>query len=269
MYSLFEKYEDMICEREGVLYVLRSRLCDSAYRVYLAPMGEKKRLRQAFETIFEDAKAYQAKVKFVTLTETYKNDLEELYPGRFSFEEKRDLAEYIYTTESMSTFLGGKLAKRRKEVHQFWRIYGDRASVAQITKADFPEILSFQKKWMQQNSESHDRQALEREERTIQKQLEHYDELRLSGVVMRIDDEVRGYGYGCRLGKEYYDALIEKGDRQIEHSYKVLRQESVKQCAMDCKYVNLEEDIGIIGLRNLKNAYQPAFLLLKFVAIEE
>jgi hypothetical protein len=168
----------------------------------------------------------------------------------------------------MSTFSGGKLAKRRKEVHQFWRIYGERAAVTKITKADFPEILKFQKKWMTQNCETHDRQALEREERTIKKQLEFYDELGLSGVVMRIDNEVCGYGYGCRLGKDYYDALIEKGDRQIAHSYKVLRQESVKQCAMDCTYVNLEEDVGIIGLRNLKQAYQPTFLINKFVATE-
>ena len=45
MYSLWEKYEDCVCEGDGFLYTLRRRLCDETYRVYLAPLGGARRPR--------------------------------------------------------------------------------------------------------------------------------------------------------------------------------------------------------------------------------
>lgn len=267
MYSLAEKYGDAVCERDGVLYTLRSRLCDKDFRVYLVPMGAGN-LKEAFLNILSDAKRYGKRAKFFTLTEKYADFLKEELPSRFTIEEDRDLAEYIYQTEIMSTFSGGKLKKRRSEVNTFWNIYGKRASVTKITPEDFPGLLEFEKKWLEQNKETHDVEALEREGRMIEKQMAHFDALHLSGVVLRIDGAVAGFGYGTKLSDTYYDAIIEKGDRNVPNVYKVLRQESVKQCAMDQTYVNMEEDVGISGLRALKYAYKPEFLLHKYIATE-
>lgn len=267
LFSLSEKYGDCVCERDGFLYILRSRLCGDGWRVYLSPMGEGD-LRAAYEAILDDARSHGVKAKFVTLTRSHRDFLEQAFPGQFDFEENRDLAEYIYRTEIMATLPGGKLAKRRKEAHQFWNTYGGRATVERITPADFGEILEFEKRWLDQNREDHDMASLEREARAIRLQIEHFDELKLSGVVLRLDGEVRGYGYGVRLSDLYYDALIEKGDKDLVYAYRVLRVESVRRCAMDCKYVNLEEDLGIPGLRALKNAYQPEFLMDKYVVTQ-
>lgn len=267
MYSLAEKYGDAVCEREGMLYTLRSRLCDDDFRVYLAPMGHGH-LKDAFLNIISDAKSYGKRVKFYSLTEKYADVLKEEFPCRFDIEEDRELAEYIYRTESMSTFSGRKLRKRRSEVNTFWNIYGDRASVTKIEPGDFSDILEFEGKWLEKNKETHDMEALGREARMIELQLAHFQELHLSGIVLRIDGVVAGFGYGTKLSEDYYDAIIEKGDRDVHNVYKVLRQESVKQCAMDCTYVNMEEDVGILGLRALKYAYKPEFLLHKYIAVE-
>lgn len=267
MYSLAEKYGDAVCERDGMLYTLRSRLCDKDFRVYLAPLGEGN-LKEAFLNILSDAKRYGKRAKFFTLTEKYADFLKEEFPSRFIIEEDRNLAEYVYRTESMSAFPGPKLKKRRLEVNKFWEIYGESASVTKIAPEDFPDLLEFERKWLKQNKETHDMDALEREGRMIEMQLAHFDALHLSGVVLRIDGAVAGFGYGTKLNDTYYDAIIEKGDRDVKHIYKVLRQESVKQCAMDCTYVNLEEDVGVPGLRALKYAYRPEFLLNKYIAME-
>lgn len=267
MYSLFEKYGDCICEKDGFLYVLRSHLCDETYRVYLAPMGAGD-LFTAFRTIFEDAHAYHKKVKFFTLTEETSKYLQNKFPGQFQISEDIDLAEYIYTCDSMGSFAGSKLSKMRWEVNRFWKLFGDRAKVSVIQESDFADILDYEQMWLEQNLKTHDMEALLREARTIKKQIDHYRKLQLSGVVIRIDGVVRGYGYGTRLSEEYYDALIEKGDRDIPHIYKVLRQESVKKCAMDCTYVNMEEDVGVPGLRAIKSSYHPEFMIRKYIAIE-
>ena len=41
MYLLSHKYGDSFCERDGYLYVLRSKLCRDGERVYLFPMGDR------------------------------------------------------------------------------------------------------------------------------------------------------------------------------------------------------------------------------------
>lgn len=267
MASLEEKYGDSICMRDGFMYTLRSRLCDDEYRVYLAPLGSGD-VAEAFRRIFADAESFGKKVKFVTLTQKYAIRLQEAFPDRFDIVEERDLAEYMYRSEKMGFFPGGMLKKRRNEVNAFWAKYGDRAAVTRITPEDHEDILAFEHRWLTENLESHDGQALAREERMIKAQLMYFDLMRLSGIVLRIDGEVHGFGYGTRLSDSCYDAIVEKGDRAIPHIYKVLRQEAVKQCALDCDWVNAEEDLGIEGLRLLKYSYQPEFLLRKFIATE-
>ena len=267
MVSQAEKYGDSVCIRDGFLYTLRSRLCDEAYRVYLAPLGEGD-LRSAFGSVLADAAALGKKTKFVSLTERTAAALEEAYPGRFDCVEDRDLAEYMYPAQVMGAFSGHALMKRRREVHAFWRMYGTRAVVSRIRPEDAADVLSFEQKWLAQNKETHDMHALEREERMIEFQMTRFDTLRLSGVILRIDGAIAGFGYGTHLSSRFYDAIVEKGDRQVPNIYKVLRQESVRQCAMDCAYVNMEEDVGVPGLRALKYAYQPAYLLRKFIVTE-
>lgn len=268
MFSLYEKYGDAICEQDGFLYVLREHLCHDDVRVYLAPMGDGDR-KEAFEMILEDAHSHHAVVEFQTLTETASRFLEEHFPGKFQMTESRDYAEYIYSTEKIAAFSGAKLRNKRTEINRFYREYGDRVSVTGIRKEDFPEILDFEKKWLWQNREDHDSCALEREARAIDLQLEHFDALHLSGIVVRIDGIVHGYSYGTPLSDSYYDALIEKGNRDIPNIYRVLFRESVKQCALSHTYVNREEDVGVMGLREVKLSYRPEILLKKYIVREK
>ena len=267
MASLEEKYGDAVCVRDGFMFTLRSRLCDQRYRVYLAPLGSGD-LKTAFSRVFEDAAVDGKKVRFVTLTEKYAVRLEAAFPGRFDIVENRDLAEYMYLSRKMGFFPGGALKKRRNEVNAFWARYGERASVTRINAAVHEDILRFEFRWLAENTETHDMVSLTREARMIEAQLMYFDVMRLSGIVLRIDGTVHGFGYGTRLSDAFYDAIVEKGDRSIPHIYKVLRQEAVKQCALDCVWVNAEEDLGIQGLRDLKYAYQPDFLLRKYIATE-
>ena len=268
MVSLAEKYGDCVCIRDDTLFTLRKNLCDETFRVYLAPLGSGDP-QKAYGQILSDAAAYGKRARFLTLTERAADELRAAYPDRFEISEDRDLAEYFYHTAQMGTFSGSDLRKRRGEIHTFWHRYGDRATVVPITAADVNDILAFEDAWLEQNKETHDGDALEREARMIELQMRLFTPLHLSGVVVRIDGEVKGFGYGTKLSGQFYDAIAEKGDKAVPYIYRVLRQESVKQCAMDCAYVNMEEDVGVPGLRALKLAYRPAYLLKKFAATEK
>lgn len=266
MYSLREKYKDMVCELDGALYTLRSNLCDDEHRVYLAPLTGGD-MNEAFGRIISDAASYGKKASFISLTEKCAGELEQYYPGMFDICEDRDLAEYMYRTDIMSEFAGSALRKRRAEVNTFRNKYGSRAVASAITEDDLDEVISFEHDWMAANRESHDAVALDRDERMIRDQLSHFDELKLFGVILRIDGKMVGFSYGTLLNDDVYDVIVEKADRDIPHSYKALRQISAKQCAGVCSYINYEEDVGVPGLRSMKTAYKPEYLLRKFTAI--
>ncbi len=266
MYSLSEKYADMVCEIDGVLYTLRSNLCDDTHRVYLAPMTDHD-IKNAFSRIIEDAGSYNKKASFITLTEKYARELENSFPGMFDIREERDLAEYIYKADIMSGFLGSDLRKRRAEVNTFYNKYGERAAISEISKDDLDELLEFERKWMSINRETHDSDALDRDARMIEKQFSVFDELGLFGVILRVDGVIAGFAYGVKLNDEVYDVIVEKADRDIPHAYKALRMASAKQCSETCSFINYEEDVGIPGLRYMKTSYKPEYLLRKFTAI--
>ena len=267
MWSLGEKYGDAVCVSDGFLYTLRSRLCDADFRVYLAPLGPGD-MAGAYRRIVDDAHAHGQRVKFLTLTERASGALDAALPGRFDIVEDRDLAEYICKTEVVANFPGHAMERKRTEVHAFWRAYGDRATVTPIAPRDVEEVLAFEAKWVAQNEETHDVNALRREQRMIERQMRNLDALHIAGIALRIDGRVHGFAYGTPLSARFYDAIVEKGDKDIPHIYRVLRMESARQCAGSCEYFNLEEDVGVEGLRSMKLAYQPEFLLRKFVATE-
>ncbi len=266
MFSLREKYGDSYCEQDGFLFVLRKNLSDDYIRVYLAPIGEGD-WRKAFETIAADAAAYGARMCFMALTEKLAAQLEEVFPGRFLLREDRNMAEYIYDSRIMGAFEGSELRKRRAEVRTFWNTFGDRARVEPIVPDMFPAIMQFEKEWVTANKETHDMDALERDIRSVDLQLEHFEELRLYGIVLLLDERIVGMAYGVNLG-DTYDVIVEKADRSVPHVYKVLRSESAKRVAEECPWTNMEEDVGVPGLRALKLAYKPAYLLCKSVATE-
>ena len=267
MYSLYEKYGDSTCIRDGFLFTLRSRLCDDRYRVYLAPLGEGD-LKKAYATILADAADHGKKAKFFTLTKRHADFLEGNFPGVFEYYNDRDLAEYIFSFETMSTFPGKFHARRRTEIRSYWRDFGDRTGVFPITGDDLEEVVSFACKWLTDNAESHDEEALNREMICIRKQIENYDILKLTGTLIRVDGAVAAFCYGTALSDDCYDVLIEKGDRQYPGIYRVLRQESTKLNVPGMKYINFEEDVGVEGLRRLKESYGPEYMIEKYVVTQ-
>ena len=73
----------------------------------------------------------------------------------------------------------------------------------------------------------------------------------------------------CQFAILQYDIMIEKGVRDIPGVYRVLRAEDTKLRAASFAYMNYEEDVGVPGLRQLKESYGPARLLTKYVMTEQ
>jgi hypothetical protein len=267
MYCWGAKYDYTVCEEDNWLYICREKLSSKQYRTYLMPMGGGDKA-EAIRRLQDDARSHGAKVRLETVTENIKNTLEKDCPGVFQASENRDYAEYIYTAEKLAYLPGKEMASKRKDTNSFWRDYDGRVNIKKMTGAAIDETIAYQEKWLKTRLCEEDRIQLELENEAIIRGLENFDKLGLSGIMLYVDNELRGYAYGSKLSDDCYDVIIEKGDREIDNIYRVLNMEIVRRCCTGITYINREEDLGVPGLRKAKLSYKPDILLEKYVLTE-
>lgn len=265
IYSLREKYDTELYLTGNAAF-LRS-LSRTPGRVdYFAPLCPADRFADALTCIEQFAAADGRPYAFFGLTAEQAAALDTYVPRRYRITEDRDWAEYLYDVQPLATLEGSGLKQKRKEARQCRNHLGDRLTVEPLQAQHTDEVLSFQHKWLAAHDETGEDASLAGENRAIEIAMAEYDALGLSGVIVRIDGEIAGYSYGCAIGRDTYDILVQKADAEVKFLYRVVFQESVRLCAQGFRYINAEEDIGIAGLRALKLSYRPAFLLGKYRA---
>ena len=269
-FCMNSKYGDMFCEQDRYLYVLRNKLCTSGNRVYLFPMGSRDndKIKDAIDTIISDAHENNAKVEFNSITEDAKNKLVELYRDKFIIEERRDLYEYIYNVTDLAYLKGSKYYNKRNEVSSFLRKYEGHLDIRKISSDDIGNIKTLSKAWLGNDDNRMENVQLQIENQALNIVFDNYEELGIIGLVIYVDKDLAGFIVGIKLNDKYVDAMIEKGNVNYKGVYKVLNKEFSRICCEEQEYVNLEEDLGVEGLRNMKLLYHPSHYIKKFVAKE-
>ena len=85
----------------------------------------------------------------------------------------------------------------------------------------------------------------------------------MSGAVLRAEGEI----IGLTLGEIYKDTVIvhtEKALKEVAGAYQTLALGYQKMMPDTVKYINREEDMGLMGLRRSKLSYSPIRLDYKY-----
>lgn len=90
-----------------------------------------------------------------------------------------------------------------------------------------------------------------------------FEELHLTGGVLRIDGKVVAFTIGEPICEDTYVVHIEKAYADVQGAYTMINQQFVEHECMNYKYVNREDDTGAEGLRKAKLSYRPAFMVEK------
>lgn len=267
LFSLQDKYGTEVCIIEGRLF-LRSRRRTPGRVDYFAPLCAAEHFAESVAAVEASAADEGLPYALFGLTEQNVEALRRIAPGRYLIEEQRDWAEYIYDTRSLATLEGSALKQKRKDARICRKTYGERLTTEPLTAQNAADAWVFQQEWYAYHQNGGEAgEQLAAEHRAIRCALTHYTALGLTGVLLRLEGRVVGYSYGCPVGGQTYDILVQKAAPDVKYLYRVVFQETVRQCAMDCAYVNAEEDIGLEGLRKLKLSYHPLLLLRKFNAV--
>ena len=88
--------------------------------------------------------------------------------------------------------------------------------------------------------------------------------LGLTGGALLIDQAMKGFVLGSALNAETASIHFMYGDPSLQGTSQILLWEACNKTFSKFAYVNLEQDLGIPGLRKAKLSYSPHKLEKKF-----
>ena len=197
------------------------------------------------------------------ITPQCREHLEAVSPGAFTFLEDEGNADYIYLRERLVSLSGKSLQSKRNHINKFEKLYPD-YSYEPITKDDCAECLAVEQEWLRQHGTEEDE---DKEQEVIQRLFDHFDELGLSGGILRVAGQVVAFTLGSPINETTFGVHIEKANRDYDGSYTMINKLFASTIPEQYVYVNREEDLGLEGLRKAKLSYKPETILPKIAAV--
>lgn len=235
--------------------------------VFSFPVGDGD-LKTVIDKLIKYSKENNFEFK-MALSEEMANDLESEVLEKFDIEYDRDLADYIYNSQSLSTLSGKKLHSKRNHINKFNNLYD--WEYEEINEQNTQECVDMLKDWCHDNMCLEDESMFE-EVCVVRKALAFKDDLGLDGGLLRVktdenpNGKVVAFSLGEAVSDDTYVVHFEKADSTIEGAYTAINQQFVKHFALNYDYVNREDDAGSEGLRKAKLSYKPVKLLEKGIA---
>ena len=220
---------------------------------YCLPSG--KNVRGAVEAVFADAKEKNERVCFGYLSQSERDALEAMYPGRFEFERSDTTQDYIYYSGDLAYLAGKKYHSKRNHISKFFRTY-DNAVVRSITPENTGDALAVVKLWCEENGIDRETYA---EYYVILEALNNLREFEMRGIILYVGNKPVAMTLGSEISPVCFDVNFEKALTAYDGSYAVINNEFAKRLTA-YTYINREEDLGLEGLRKSKLSYHPAII---------
>ena len=180
---------------------------------------------------------------------------------KFEFKEDPAFADYIYSVDKLINLKGKKLQKKKNLISQFVRGYPEYKTL-KLEKGYFDECFNLAEKWC--ISKNCEKVGFSHEKSALGKALNNYDALELEGLTVFIENQMIAFSIFSKMNDEMYDVHFEKFSNDIKGAGQIINFETVKYLSGKCKFVNREQDLGIEGLRQAKQSYDPELVLLTY-----
>lgn len=179
----------------------------------------------------------------------------------FEIKEDSNNADYLYRTEDLIALKGGKYDGKRNLIKKF-RLNNTYEYVS-MNAGNSDECLKFEDKWC--TIKNCDRiEGLNNERRAIGEMTAHYFDFELIGGMIKIQGNISAIALAQRLNPDTLVMHVLKAPPNVAGLYQAMLQEFLAHEARGFSYVNLEQDLGIEGLRKSKQSYHPVEMIKKY-----
>ena len=222
------------------------------------PMGSPN--RDLLRDVLELAKKEGATYPFGVIDEQTKTWIVQMYPT-IKFQEHRDYFDYVYRSSDLAELPGSKYGKIRNRLNKFINNYS--YTTEAISEENMKEIQEFLQRWCLWKDCDSDI-ILENEKKAILYSIKHFFDLKLSGIAIRINDQIEAIAVYEHMNPNTAVVHYEKGSPDYDGIYKAINMETAKILQHQVSFIDREEDMGIPGLRQAKLAYRPHHLVKVF-----
>ena len=236
--------------------------------IYPYPIGDGDK-KAVIEAIIQDSRKRGIPCRLSGLTDSDREELERLFPGKFRLRAERDDYDYVYDINDLADLRGRKFQKKRNHVNRFRTehpdcqalpLQGDLLLAAREMVAD----------WYAERVLSDPQGDYLLESIAIGRAFDHYADLKLEGIALVDDGCVVAMTMGSPLSRDTFDIHFEKAREDVDGAYAAVNCEFARYLRLkypDIQYLNREDDVGLEGLRKAKLSYNPHHLVQKHRAI--
>ena len=188
--------------------------------------------------------------------------MQNLCPDCYEFTPDRDNFEYVYRSQDLITLSGKKLRQKKNHLNQF-RMQYTNYEYMPLTDDIFADCIATAEEWV----ETHHEEGIEDELEAIKLLFEHWDELGLRGGAIKLFGRIEAFTIGEPLNDRTALIHIEKANPTIRGLYQAINNELIRHEFSDYEFINREEDMGLPGLRQAKESYNPDHFAEKYDAV--
>jgi len=188
-------------------------------------------------------------------------------------------SDYLFTKNKLATYPGRHLSKKRNLVKQFL----SHSTIQQHPLTSFNQQLALQLLEAWQDEQLTDKK--ETDYASCQEAILLVEQLHLTGILWVVNQQVAGLTIGELVRQDCFVLHFLKGlkhvpefhqvipqqlamsldaDIQFKGLYQTIYQELALSLNATVEWINLEQDLGIEGLRQAKHSYLPDLLLPKW-----
>ena len=171
-------------------------------------------------------------------------------------------SDYIYLAKDLINLAGRKFHQKKNHLNQFVKRHEFEARELDFEMVEC--VLDMQETWCQLKNCDRDPGLLS-EDLAICEALKNFGDLDYRGLAIFIDGKVEAFALGERLNPQTAVIHVEKANPEIRGLYAAINQRSCQELWSEYKYINREQDLGVMGLRQAKLSYNPDHMVEKYI----
>jgi hypothetical protein len=179
----------------------------------------------------------------------------------YRIEFDADNSDYLYKAKDLIELTGRKYDGKRNLIKKFKSFYN--YEYLKLTNSHVDECFQFEEEWCSiKHCDSVE--GLFKERRAIREMIAHCTEFGLVGGAIRVEGRICALAIGQRLNHNTLVMHVLKANPTMSGLYQVICSEFLANEARDYELVNMEQDLGVEGLRKSKLSYHPVEMIKKY-----
>lgn len=231
--------------------------------LYLGPLGKNKN-PEVIKKIFLVLDNFNKHKDFSHLENIEERDLS--FYQDLGLVTKIKSYDYLCLRENLGCLVGNRFKSKRASCNYFIKHYKFEYLAFSLRYKN--ECLKLYQVWMEQKKNKIKdpiyQGMLKDSKNCLKILLRDYQYLDITGRVVKIDKEIKGFTFGYKLNKDTFCILYEITDLSIKGLAQFIFRRFCAELE-DFKFINIMDDSGLENLKKTKLSYQPIKLIPSFM----